>query len=287
MKNMKNTKNTKKLFFLMSLVFVLSSGAFAQTTLPRESQRATVSQVIGDTTVSVVYHRPNTKGRKIWGELVPFGQVWRTGANEATVFEVSNDVTINGQLLPKGKYSLHTIPTESDWTLIFNKTWNQWGSFEYDAKQDALRVTAKPMTGEPRETMSFDFGDMKPNSTQVVIAWDKLRVPFTVDVGDVNKRVVNDFRSKIVGDPVQAANYVLNQKITTSYDEALGWLNNSIEMRETFGNLAVKARLLNEMGKTNEAVSTAEKAIQVGKAATPAANTTNLENLLKGWKAKK
>ena len=284
---MKNTKNTKKLFFLMSLVFVLSSGAFAQTTLPRESQRAAVSQVIGDTTVSVVYHRPNTKGRKIWGELVPFGQVWRTGANEATVFEVSNDVTINGQLLPKGKYSLHTIPTESDWTLIFNKTWNQWGSFEYDAKQDALRVTAKPMTGEPRETMSFDFGDMKPNSTQVVIAWDKLRVPFTVDVGDVNKRVVNDFRSKIVGDPVQAANYVLNQKITTSYEEALGWLNNSIAMRETFGNLAVKARLLNEMGKTNEAVLTAEKAIQVGKAATPAANTTNLENLLKGWKAKK
>jgi len=280
-------KNMKKLVILIMLGFVFSSGAFAQMTLPRESQRAAISQTIGDTIVSIVYHRPNTKGRKVWGELVPFGQVWRTGANEATVFEVSNDVNINGQLLPKGKYSLHTIPNESDWTLIFNKTWNQWGSFDYDVKQDALRVTVKPMTGEIRETMSFDFGDMKPNSTQVVLAWDKLRVPFTVDAGDVNKRVVNDFRSKIVGDPVQAANYVLNQKITTSYDEALGWLNNSIAMRETFGNLAVKARLLNEMGKTNEAISTAEKAIQVGKAATPAANTTNLENLLKGWKAKK
>lgn len=284
---MENIKNMKKLVFLMSLVFIFSIGAFAQTPLPRESQRAAISQAIGDTTVSIVYHRPNTKGRKIWGELVPFGQVWRTGANEATVFEVSNDVTINGQPLPKGKYSLHTIPNESEWTLIFNKTWNQWGSFDYDAKQDALRVTAKPVTGEIRETMSFDFGVMKPNSTEVVLVWDKLRVPFTIDVGDFNKRVVNDFRSKMVGDPVQAANYVLNQKITTSYEEALGWLNNSIAMRETFGNLAVKARLLNEMGKMNEAVVTAEKAIQVGKAATPAANTTNLENLLKEWKAKK
>lgn len=277
----------KKLFFLMSLVFVFSVATFAQTTLPRESQRAAISQAIGDTTVSIVYHRPNTKNRKVWGELVPFGQVWRTGANEATVFEVSNDVTINGQLLPKGKYSLHTIPTESEWTLIFNKTWNQWGSFEYDVKQDALRVSAKPMTGEMRETMSFDFGDMKPNSTQIVIAWDKVRVPFTIDVGDVNKRIVNDFRSKMVADPVQATNYILNSKITTSYEEALGWLNNSIAVRETFGNLSAKARLLNVMGKTNEAVSTAEKAIQVGKAATPAANTTNLENLLKEWKTKK
>ncbi|HEY0659575.1 MAG TPA: DUF2911 domain-containing protein [Pyrinomonadaceae bacterium] len=277
-----------KLFLLVILVFVFSIGTFAQApVLPRESQRAAISQLIGDTTVSIVYHRPNTKGRKIWGELVPFGQVWRTGANEATIFEVSNDVTINGQLLPKGKYSLHTIPNESEWTLIFNKTWNQWGSFEYDAKQDALRVTAKPLPGEMRDTMSVDFGDMKPNSTQIVIAWEKLRVPFTVDVGDFNKRVVNDFRSKIVGDPVQAANYILNTKITTSYEEALGWLNNSIAMRETFGNLSTKARLLNEMGKTNEAVLTAEKAIQIGKAATPAANTTNLENLLKEWRAKK
>ncbi|MDQ3132610.1 MAG: DUF2911 domain-containing protein [Acidobacteriota bacterium] len=280
-------KNMKKLFILMSLVFVFSVGTFAQMVLPRDSQRATISQVIGDTSVSVVYHRPNTKGRKVWGELVPFGQVWRTGANEATVFEVSNDVTINGQLLPKGKYSLHTIPTESEWTLIFNKTWNQWGSFEYDAKQDALRVSAKPTTGEMRETMSFDFGDMKPNSTQVVIAWDKVRVPFTIDVGDVNKRIVNDFRSKIIADPVQATNYILTAKITTSYEEALGWLNNSIAMRETFGNLSAKARLLNEMGRLNDAVATAEKAIQVGKAATPVANTNNLENLLKGWKTKK
>lgn len=271
----------------MILVFVFSVGGFAQTALPRESQRAEISQAVGDTTVSIVYHRPNTKNRKVWGELVPLGQVWRTGANEATVFEVSNDVTINGQLLPKGKYSLHTIPNESEWTIIFNKTWNQWGSFNYDVKQDALRVAAKPLTGEMRETMSFDIGDMKLNSTQIVIAWEKVRVPFTIDVGDVNKRIVNDFRSKIVGDPVQAANYIVSSKITSSYEEALGWLNNSIAMRETFGNLGAKARLLNEMGRTEEAVSTAEKAVQVGKAATPAANTTNLENLIKTWKAKK
>lgn len=277
----------KNIFFTAFFIFALSICIVAQIPVLRESNKAAVTQTVGDTTISITYHRPNTKGRKVWGELVPFNQVWRTGANDATVFEVSNDVSINGQKLAKGKYSLHTIPTESDWTLIFNKTWNQWGSFNYDSKEDALRVSAKPVAGEMKETFTFEFGDIKNTSTDVIIAWDKLRVPFTVDVGDFNARVLNEYKTRMIGDPVQAANLVISAKMKANYEETLGWLNNSIATRETFGNLGAKARLLAEMGRTGDAITTAEKAIQVGKAATPAANTTGLENMVKEWKDKK
>lgn len=277
----------KTIFLIGVLTMLLAVNAFAQMTLPRASQRQSISQTVGDTMVSIVYNRPNVKDREVWGGLVPYGEVWRTGANENTTFEVSNDVKINGQVLPKGKYGLHTLPTKDGWTIIFNKVNNEWGSFNYDAKQDALRVSAKPTTGDFKETMTIDFDDVTDNTTQVVIAWEKLRVPFTVDVGDVNKRVLSDFRRQIIGNPVQAASFVLNSKMTANYEEALGWLNNSIKMNENFSNMSVKARLLAEMGRKDEAITTAEKAIQLGKATTPAANTGGLENMVKEWKAKK
>ncbi|HQU84646.1 MAG TPA: DUF2911 domain-containing protein [Pyrinomonadaceae bacterium] len=276
----------KRLLLTAIFVTIFNICAFAQIAVLRESNKASVMQTVGDTTITITYHRPNVKGRKVWGDLVPYNTVWRTGANDATLFEISNDVMINGQKLPKGKYSLYTIPTSGDWTVIFNKSWNQWGTV-YDAKEDQLRVTAKPMAGEMKETFAFEFGDVKNTATDVVIAWEKLRVPFTVDVGDFNARVLNDYKSRMIGDPVQAANLVMSAKLKANYEEALGWLNNSIATRETFGNLGAKARLLAEMGRNAEAITTAEKAIQVGKTATPAANTSALETLVKDLKAKK
>ena len=284
----------KKLFLLMILLCASSFGVNAQLNLPRESNRSAISQTVGDTVISVVYHRPNAKARKVFGELVPYGQVWRTGANEATTVEFSNDVKINGQVLPKGKYSLHSIPTETEWTIIFNKVADQWGSFEYNAKQDALRVAAKPQAVGFHETMGLEFENIKGNTADVVIVWDKVKVPFTVDVGDVNARVLTEIRRQMTNlkaddfrTPAQAANWVYTQKLTASYPEAVQWLDKSIATRETFGNLNTKARILADMGKTAEAIAAAEKAVQVGKAATPAANTAALEKLLTEWKAKK
>ena len=293
-----------KIRVLCSVLFIFASSLciFGQLSLPRESQRQEISQTVGDTKISIVYHRPNVKGRTIWGCqtadvlpkggvtypcLVPNGQVWRTGANEATVFEISNDITVGGQKLPKGKYSLHTIPNESEWTIIFNKTWNQWGSFSYDAKEDAVRVAAKPMESDFHETMSFEIENITGNAAQVYIRWGKIAVPFTIDVGDVSNRLLTDTRRRMVSEPVQMANYVLNQKLTANYEEALNWLDTSIKTRETFGNLQTKARLLAEMGRTQEAIVAGEKAVQVGKAATPAANTADFEKTLAAWKAKK
>ena len=284
----------KKLFFVTMFTFIFSIGAFAQLQLPQESNRAMTSQVVGDTTISISYHRPNVKGRKIWGELVPFNQVWRSGANNATVFEVSNDVTINGQTLPKGKYSLHSIPTANDVTIIFNKTWEQWGSFNYDEKQDALRVKVIPQkTPAMRETLMYEFDSVKDNSAVAVLSWADWRIPFTVNVGDFNARTVSQIKNAIQNrkpDDVrplnQGAGFILNSKFKDNYEEALGWLNTSIQTKETFGNLSAKARLLAEMGRTKEAVETGEKAVQVGKAATPAVNTANFEKILAEWKTK-
>ncbi|HSK74273.1 MAG TPA: DUF2911 domain-containing protein [Pyrinomonadaceae bacterium] len=291
-----------KLVLFSVLLGLCTLNIFAQTTLPRESQRSSLSQTIGDTNLTIVYHRPNVKGRQLWGCqtadvipkggvtypcLVPNGQVWRTGANEATVFEVSKDVKINGQTLPAGKYSLHTIPNQNEWTIIFNKKWDQWGSYSYDQKDDALRVTAKPVEVGFHETMSFEIENLTPTTAQVKIVWDKVGVPFTVDVGDVSNRLLTDARRRMMSEPVQMANFILSQKLTANYEEALSWVNDSLRIRETFGALSTKARLLAEMGRRDEAIATAEKAITLGKSSTPPANTATLEGLLAQWKAGK
>lgn len=301
----------KKAFFVLSVILTLSFAAFAQQLpLPRESQRQEIAQTVGDTRISIVYHRPNTKGRKIWGCqaknvvpkanyeepcIVPFGQVWRTGANENTTFEVSRDVTINSQPLPAGKYGLHTIPGKNEWTVIFSKDNDDWGSFSYDEKKDALRVNAKPqIVKDMQETMSLGFDNMTATTTEVAVRWEKIRVPFTVNVGDVSGRTLTMIREAITNrkpDDVrplnQGASYVLNSKLNANYEEAVGWLDTSIKTRETFGNLTAKARILAEMGKIKEAIETGEKAVAVGKAATPAINTADFEKTLNGWKSKK
>ncbi len=282
---------------LSALILAMAAGAIAQVATPRASQKQTITQAVGDATVSIVYHRPNVNARKVWGGLVPYDKVWRSGANEATIFEVSRDVTIDGKPLPAGKYSLHTIPGQSEWIVIFNKKPDQWGSFTYDEKLDALRVTVKPVPFPFRESLAYDFETITPTTSRVVLHWDKLGVPFTVDVGDLHGRVMTQLREAITtrkpedARPLnQAANYVVTFKVKDSYPDALGWVDASIGMKETFGNLGLRARLLNEQGKTAEAIVIAEKALAVGRASTPPANADALSQLVEmiaEWKAKK
>lgn len=293
----------KSIFSLVVIViFFASLNILGQVTFPRTSQRSSISQTVGDTEVSIVYHRPNAKGRAIWGCqttdvipkggvtydcLVPDGQVWRTGANEATTFEISKDVMINGQKLPKGKYSLHTIPGTTEWTIIFNKTWDQWGSFNYDEKQDALRVKAKPVAGNMKETMTIDLDDVTENTANVVIAWEKLRVPFTVDIGDVNKRLITNARQQIVNDQIATANFIFSNKMTAQYADAVGLLDKAILTIESYRALSLKARILADMGKKDEAIKVGERAVEVGKKSNPPANTAGFEQTLAEWKSGK
>ena len=297
-------KKTLFLVGILTLLFVSSS--FAQMTLPRGSQRGEVAQMIGDTRVALVYDRPNAKTREIWGCqttdvlpkggvtypcLVPYGQVWRTGADENTTFETNHDLKINGQTLPAGKYGLHTIPGKDEWTIIFSKTNDAWGSFSYKQADDQLRVMAKPQTTEFAETMSLGLENIKPTTADVVIRWANLRVPLTIDVGDVNARILGNIREQMktikaddLRTPVTAANYVYSQKMAASYPEAINWLDATLKNKETANALGLKANLLAETGKKQEAIAAAERAVIVSKAANPKADTSDLEKRIAEWK---
>lgn len=146
----------------------------------RPSPNASVSQTIGTTVVTLTYGRPGVKGRRVFGGLEAYGTVWRAGANEATVFSATSDVTINGEALPAGVYAFFAIPNEGDWTLIFNKQAEQWGAFNYDESQDALRVTATPQEADAVEWLAYYFGDLTGTSATAYLHWDTTRVPFTI-----------------------------------------------------------------------------------------------------------
>jgi Protein of unknown function (DUF2911) len=175
---------------------VASSHAQNVLVLPEDSQRAQVMQRVGITDITISYHRPLVKGRKVWGGLVPYGQVWRAGANENTTIEFSDPVTIEGNPLPKGIYGLHTIPGADEWTVIFSKNSTSWGSFTYDQAEDALRVTVKPQPADFHEALTYDFDEVKPDAATVPLRWEKLAVPIHVQV-NVNEIVLQGLQKQV------------------------------------------------------------------------------------------
>lgn len=281
----------KKFVFIALLISIFSLSAAAQLTLPRESQRQTITQTIGDTIVSVVYHRPNTKGRAIFPGLEPYGKVWRSGANENTVFEVNRDVTIDGKPLPAGKYGFHTIPGKDEWIVIFSKDNDKGGSFSYKQENDALRVTVRPQAIPHQETLSYDFSDVTPRAAKVTLRWEKIAVPFNIDIGDIYGRSLTAIRDAIAkrGDAVaplnQGANYVFIFRLKDNYAEAIGWLDTLLATRENYGPMVLRARILAEMGRKQDAIAQGEKALTFAKAQTTnPPNTADLEGFLAGWK---
>lgn len=266
---------------------ILTAGAALaqQVDLPRPSPNATVSQMVGVTKIEIHYSRPGVKDRKVWGDLVPYGEVWRTGANENTTITFSTPVKIGGKELPAGTYGLQTIPTQGDWTVIFSKDAELWGAFNYKPENDALRIQAKPEAADFRERMGFDFEDVTDNSAKVVLHWEKLRVPFTVEI-DTPKLVLEKVRGSMRWQtPFQAANYCIQNN--TCLDDASRWLDASIALQENFNNLRAKAMLLAKRNDTKGAVSFGEKALAAAKTAQQAPNpqqVKELETMLADWR---
>jgi len=293
--------------------------------LPQASPSATVSQTIGVTDLSITYHRPAVKGRMVWGDIsaekvaslvkansvvpgaegegtidgapgsgkdfpiAPNGHVWRAGANEATKFTVSDDVLVNGQKLAAGAYSLHIIPGKDDFTIVFNKTADQWGSFRYDAKQDALRVKTKPVwVKDSQEQLSYEMPQLSANSAQVILRWEKVAIPFTVEVPNQDALVRSKIDAAIAANP---SDWQIPLAVGTAYfnddkfDDAMVWVDKSIKVKETFQNLRTKANLLFNMGKKPEAIAVAEQAVTVGKA--EGADTSRFEKFVADLKAGK
>ncbi len=252
-------------------LFFGATGAKAQSAilnLPRVSQHARLAQRIGITDITVDYHRPLVNGRKIFGGLQAYGEVWRAGANENTIFEVSDAVTINGQPLPKGVYGLQMIPGETSWVVIFSKNSTSWGSFTYEQAEDALRVPVTPQTIENHEAFSYDFDDPKPNSVVITMRWEKVAVPFKVEVNTpeiTEKSLRNQLRARAQFEwsPwTEAANYLLDNQL--SAEEALKYADTSIGNEDRFENEITKSRALTVLGRKDEALAARAKAIGMG-----------------------
>jgi hypothetical protein len=279
------------------------------------SQKASVMQTIGVTDITITYSRPGVKGRTIFADapatmearakgeatlddqnerkpgepIVPYNHVWRAGANEATTFQVSDDVLINGQPLKAGIYSLQTVPGKDQWTVIFNNDAGQWGSFRYDASKDALRVKTKPQSaGENQEWLMYTFDPVSENSATVNIRWEKVRVPFTVEVKDVKALWRAKAEALIAANPT---NEVLPLQVGQTYagdknwDEALKFVDQSIKVKETFRNLSAKTNMLWSAGRKEEALKVADAAIAKGKA--DDVNTAAFEKRVADMKAGK
>ncbi len=169
-----------KIILLLFLAINISV-IIAQKNLPRLSPKAFVGQTVGYTNITITYGSPGVKEREIWGKLVPYGEVWRTGANEATTIEFDNNLFIEGNKVPSGRYSLFTIPNKNEWTIILNKVDDQWGAFKYNKEEDQIRFKIKPINNHYVERLKFSFEHKEPYIAVVNLEWEKLRIPFRIN----------------------------------------------------------------------------------------------------------
>jgi tetratricopeptide (TPR) repeat protein len=243
-----------------------NGGQAIELRLPTLSQRAITTQRIGLTDITINYCRPVVGGREIWGKAVPYGTPWRAGANENTTISFTDDVSVEGHPLAAGIYGLHTIPAADQWTIIFSKNSTSWGSFSYDQKEDALRVTVKPHAAEFEDALTYSFEEPKPDSVAVTLRWEKLAVPFRVSA-DVNAIVLRSIQNQLRNTGGfswagydEAANWLLDTN--SNLDQAMKWEDQSIVMEERFENLLGKSAILEAQGKKQEAAAMKTKALE-------------------------
>ncbi len=272
--------------FQLSLAIILVASFIIfgqQIKTPRPSPDAAVSQIIGITEVKIDYSSPGVKGRKIWGELVPFGKIWRTGANEVTSITFSDPVKVNENNLPAGTYGIHTVPGENEWEIIFSKDTKVDASSNFNKEKEILRIKAKPEEHHFMERMTFLFTDATDNSVNVNLLWDKLKVSFKVET-NTEENVLKRAKEQLSWTPTfQAAQYCLNSN--TNLEEGLRWIEASCLIDEVYSNTKVKAQLQHKLGMKKDAITTMEKAIAFGTKMEEAPfDLENMKKILEDWK---
>lgn len=250
----------KKLF--LALLTGISLSTTAQLRLPSLSPNASVSQVVGTTDISVKYSRPMLRGRDVFGTLVAYDKIWRTGAGATTQITFSNDVMVAGQKLVAGSYSIFSIPTAGDWTLIFNKEANAQEQ-NYSPEKDALRVTLKPVTATKTEALTIDFTGLSDSTADMNIAWSdkKIVAPITVETSKMIEAAINKASNDNAGVMRTAADYLSSKG---KLDQALKLINMSVVGSENFRNLWSKAQIVGKLGNYAEALSLAQKSLSLG-----------------------
>ena len=273
---------------LLALLALAPCSALAQLQLPRPSPAGKVSQTVGLTEISIEYSSPAAKGRKLWGGLVPYGEVWRTGANQATKITFSKDVTIGTTAVPAGSYALFAIPAANEWTLILNKDFNQSGSSSYKQDLDVARVQVQPKAIPHRERLTYVVSDFTDDSASVDLEWEKVRVSLPVKLATKAQAMANikALTEGAWGPYNNAARYMLES--TKDFDAGLQLVDKSLAAKEHWYNLWTKAQLLAAKGKYKEAMTYAQKSKQLGEKSPqgfPMADDVN--KALKDWKDNK
>ena len=273
-------------FIICALLILTMESTLAQNfETPRPSPNATVSQTVGVTHITIDYSSPGVKDRTIWGELVPFGEVWRTGANEVTSITFDDPVKINGNELPAGTYGIHTIPGETEWEIIFSKDTEVDAGSNYDPEKDALRIKVKPEEAPFVERMIFIFTNTTDNGSTANLWWEKLRIPFDIEMN--TQEIVLAKANEILtwAPSFQAANYCLTNDV--NLEQGMKWIEASVLLDEVYWNTRVKAQLQNKLGMKNEAIATMNKSIELGgKMESAPFDYDRMKELLAEWKSK-
>ncbi|TXK51906.1 DUF2911 domain-containing protein [Pontibacter qinzhouensis] len=262
---------TKYLLSLLLLLLsvLISEPVLAQLKLPQASPEAFVKQTIGLTEISIQYHTPSVRGRKIFGNLVPYGTLWRAGANEATLIKFSDDVYLNHERVPAGTYSFFILPeNDTDWNIVLNKDTTLWGLEGYNELNDVAYLRVTPQKIDLQETMQFQFSDIGANTGKLHMVWENSRVTVQIET-EVEKKAIANIRQALKESGsddwfiwAQSAEYMIPRK--EHHEEALTWINKSIAIKENFYNNWVKARLYAQNQEFQEAANLTAKAMQLG-----------------------
>ncbi len=262
--------NQKSCLSLLFLALFLTASLSAQTeppklSLPSTSPPGTVQQRIGATDVEVKYNRPSVKGRRIFGGLVPYGQVWRTGANTATTLSFSTAVKVGGVDVPAGTYELFTIPNLTEWTVIIHQNQSQWGSYAYDPANDVARISVRPVElAATVESFSIGFGDLTSNAGTLDIAWANVRVPVRIEVDVVGQLVPQiEAAMKAEGKKPYFAAAMFYFENDLDINKAAEWMAAAIEERpEQLGMLYRQGLILAKKGDKAGALAAAQKSLE-------------------------
>lgn len=251
---------------LAATALVAAPNAIAQQIpeLPQPSSKASVGQRVGLTDFTIEYFSPGVKNRTIWGGLVPYGELWRTGANAPTTLEASRDFSFGGTAVPAGKYSVLSIPGEKGWTVILNKNLKLRGTIGYDAKDDAARIGVVPAAVRPRERMAFIFSETTDDSTRLDLEWGTVlvSVPITVDTAAHTSASIDSALDEAWRPHFASARYLLDNG--GNLPQALEYVETSIAIKATWWNNWVKAQILAKQGSTKDAIAAAEQAQKLG-----------------------
>jgi len=274
---------------LIVSLFILPTFLMAQD-LPKPSPNAVVSQRVGLTDIEITYSRPGVKDRVIFGDLVAYNEIWRTGANKATAINISDDIKVAGKDLKAGSYAIFTVPGEKEWKFIFNSNTEQWGTYDHKDDEDVLTVSISSETSEFTESMNIYFDDLRDASASIVLQWEKTRIKVPITV-DVKAKAEENIKSAI--DEAQgsfrtyrnSARYYMDNDLDAA--QALTWAQKSVDMDKKYWNLTTLSRAQYANGLKKEAIKSAEEALTLSTEAKSKHYIKENEKNITDWKAKK